>query len=308
MEKASGIGYGKTILFGEHFVVYGLSAIASAISSKTIAEIEASETFEFADNRPETPGYKIKKKDEISRQLKSLKERFKDDKVKITLSGDLTCSSGVGASAALAASIAKAYNHYLGLNLSEDEINSIAYEAECAGSGKASGIDNTCSVYGGFIIFQKNLQGKENKIEKIPVENPIDIVMASSGITQTTKEVVEDIRRLRDENPIHYKRIFTDYLQVFNDAVSALKAGDNKLLGSLMDSNQKLLSEMTLSCPELEDILSCAKTSGALGAKLTGTGRGGTVIALTPGQELQEKVANAIENKGYKCHKTKIGG
>jgi len=154
---SEGVGYGKTILFGEHFVVYGIGGIASAMGKKTIATIEDSKEFEFIDNRPETPGYKTKKAGEISRQLDALKEHFKlEDKeknVKITLSGDLVCNSGVGASAALAASIARALSTHYNLDLTDDEINEVAYLAEEAGSGTPSGIDNSCSVYGGFIYF-----------------------------------------------------------------------------------------------------------------------------------------------------------
>lgn len=303
-----GSGYGKTILFGEHFVVYGIPAIASALDLRTNAVVEDSSEFEFIDNRPETPGYKVKKKDEIQRQLDAILKHFKIDKpLKITLSGDLKCASGVGASAALAASISRAINDHLNLNLSDEEINEAAYIAEEAGSGTPSGIDNTTSVYGGFIVFTKNLEGGKNKIEKISVNNPIDIVMSSSGITQTTKEVVADVRKLREENPEQYERIFSDYENVVNQGLAAIKSGDLQKLGELMDENQSLLAEMTLSCKEVDEINSTAKQAGALGSKLTGTGRGGSIISLTPGKELQDKVAQAIEDLGYTAYKTKIG-
>ena len=302
-----GYGFGKTILFGEHFVVYSLPAIASAISAKTVAKVEPAKRFEFADNRPQTPGYKEKKKEEIGRQLDALKNHFKIENVRITLSGDLTCASGVGASAALAASISRALNDYLKLGLSDEKINEAAFIAEKAGSGEASGIDNTCSVYGGFIIFQKNLSGGPNRIERIPVGKPMEIVMASSGITQTTKEVVEDVKRLKNENPKQYERIFSDYESIESEAVLAIKASDLKKLGDLMNKNQALLAEMTLSCREIDEIREAAIEGGAYGVKLTGTGRGGTVIALAPGKDVQEKVAKAIEKKGYKTLKTNVG-
>ena len=308
---ATGVGFGKTILFGEHIVVYGLPAVAAAFSKKTIAEVEDSHTFEFIDDRPETPGYKERKKEEIQRQLDALREYFDipptGESIKITLSGDLVCASGVGSSAALAASITRAVSKHKGLGLTDEQVNDAAYQAEEAGSGTPSGIDNTCSVYGGFIVFTKNLEGGPNKIETIKVDTPIDIVMASSGITQTTKEVVEDIRRLREENPGQYARIFADYKEVVEEGLAAIKDGDMEELGRLMDKNQELLSEMTLSATEIEEIITTAKDAGALGVKLTGTGRGGSIIALTPGIELQENVANAIEEAGYKTLKTSIG-
>ena len=186
-----GQGFGKTILFGEHFVVYGLQGIASGLGNKTVAKVEKAEKFEFIDSRPETPGYKEKKKDEIQRQLDALIKHFKLDveknPIKITLEGNLICNSGVGASAALAASISRALNEMLELKMSDEEINEVAYIAECAGSGPASGIDNTCSVYGGFITFEKNLSGGPNKIGTLSVSKPIEMVLASTGITQETK-------------------------------------------------------------------------------------------------------------------------
>ena len=308
---AQGFGFGKTILFGEHFVVYGLPGVACGFAQKTTATVEDSKRFEFIDNRPETPGYKIKKKDEIQRQLDALMKYFKIDveknPVRIVLSVDLSCASGVGASAALAASIVRALSQHLKLNLNDEQINDAAYLAEEAGSGTPSGIDNTCAVYGGFITFRKNLSGGKNDITQIKVKNPIEIVMASSGITQTTKEVVADVRRLKGENPEQYQRIFKDYERIFNQGLQAIKNADYKKLGALMDENQKLLAEMTLTCPQVDEIIKTAKKAGAYGAKLTGTGRGGSVIALTPGKELQGRVAEAIEKTGFKTIKTTVG-
>lgn len=308
---ATGVGFGKTILFGEHIVVYGLPAVAAAFDKKTIADVEDAGELAFIDDRPQTPGYKERKEQEISRQLDALLEYFdiprEEESIRITLSGDLVCASGVGASAALAASIARAISEHKDLGLTDEQINEAAYKAEEAGSGTPSGVDNTCSVYGGFIVFTKNLAGGPNKIETIKVPEPIDIVMASSGITQTTKEVVADIRRLRDENPQQYERIFTDYRKILEEGLAAIEKGDHVKLGMMMDENQRLLAEMTLSCPQIEGIITAAKEAGAYGAKLTGTGRGGSVIALTPGNKLQDAVAAAIEAKGYATLKTAIG-
>ena len=134
-----GKGFGKTILIGEHFVVYCLPAIASALGNATIATVEKSERFKLLDKRPEIPGYKKTKKEEIQRQLEALLKHFNLEKegnsVKIELAGDLECSSGVGASAALAASIVRAISKEFGLGLNEEQVNQAAYKAEEAGSG-----------------------------------------------------------------------------------------------------------------------------------------------------------------------------
>ena len=309
-----GYGFGKTILFGEHFVVYGLPAIASALGSTTKASIEVEEGtgFEFVDNRPETPGYKEKKKDEIQRQLDALLKHFKVDtenkKVKIILSGDLICNSGVGASAALASSISRAFNQEFGLNLNDDQINEIAYIAEEAGSGTPSGIDNTSSVYGGFLIFEKNLQGGKNKIERLSVKTPVEIVLASTGITQETKVVVGDVRTKKEADKAWFEKVCSEYTEMYNKGLDAVQNTNWNAVGEQMDKNQDLLRQINVSCDEIEDVIKTAKENGALGAKLTGTGRGGYVLLLTPGQELQEKVAKVVEEKGYAVFKTKIGG
>ncbi len=307
-----GKGFGKTILIGEHFVVYGLPAIASSLGSKTIATVEKSEKFEFVDNRPETPGYKEKKEGEIQRQLDAILKHFKLDKegnsVKITLSGDLVCNSGVGASAALAASIARALNELFDLGMNDDQINEAAYIAEEAGAGTPSGIDNTTSVYGGFLTFEKNLTGGPNKIERLSVQSPVEIVLAATGITQETKVVVGDVRKKKEENEELFEGICKEYKEVFDKTLEAIKKGDWKAVGEQMDKNQELLSQITVSCKEIEDIIKTAKEAGAWGAKLTGTGRGGYVLLLTPGNELQKKVAKAVEELGYDVFKTKIGG
>ena len=306
-----GTGFGKTILFGEHFVVYGLKGVASGLGNKTIAKIEKAAKFEFLDLRPETPGYKEKKKEEIQRQLDALIKHFKLDvekqPIKITLEGDLLCNSGVGASAALAVSISRALNKMLGLGMDNEKINEAAYIAECAGSGPASGIDNTCSTYGGFITFEKNLEGGPNKIGKLSVSKPVEMVLASTGITQETKKVVGDVKAKKEADEKWFDKVCKKYSETCEKGLEAIKKEDWKQVGKMMDKNQELLREIDVSCKEIEEIIETGKEAGAIGGKLTGTGRGGYVQLLTPGQELQEKVAKSIEEKGYSTLKTKIG-
>ncbi len=308
---AEGYGFGKVILFGEHFVVYGLPAIASAIGDKTIAKISKAEKFELVDNRPATDGYKVTKKDEMERSMKLILDFMKIDPqktpVKITLSGNLFCTSGIGASAAMATSIARAFSEYLSLDLNDEEVNRISYEGEKGSAGTPSGIDNTCATFGGLLWFEKNLKGGENKIELIKAKKPVEIVLGNTGISQETKLVVEDVRKAKEADPEKYEKIFSAYMKIVNEARKVLKSGDIERLGRLMDENHRLLKEMKLSCKEAEEIISIAKKNGAAGAKITGTGRGGYVIILTPGRAAQDKVANAIENAGFKTMKTEIG-
>lgn len=305
---AEGRGFGKVILFGEHFVVYGLPAIASAIGSKTIARVEKEDKFELDDERTETPGYKREKFDQ---QKKSLEFIFKAMGInpektpfKIILEGDLIAASGLGASAASCAAIASALSQEFNLDFSDDKINEIAYEGEKGYHGTPSGIDNTAAVFGGIIWFKK---GDPNLIEKIKIEEPVEIVMGNTGLIADTAEVVEDVRKEKEKDPETFDKIFRGYEEVAKEAREAFEKYDIEKIGKLMNENHSLLQQIGVSCKELDTLVKIARDNGALGAKLTGTGRGGNMVALTPGKDLQEKVAKAIESAGFKAIKSKIG-
>lgn len=308
---ASGHGYGKTILFGEHFVVYGLPAIASALGNKTTAEVTASGSYELIDERPATPAYKKEKYDE---QVESNNNIFsacginvEEAPFKLALGGDLVAASGVGASAASSCAIARALNAHFSLGYDDERINEVAYEGEKGYHGKPSGIDNTAAVYGGLIWFVKNLEGGPNTMDRLKMPEPSEIVLGNTGITSSTKEVVGDVRANKEKEPERYAKIFKEYEEVVTSARVALTGGDLETVGKLMNQNHRLLQEITVSCKELDELVDIALKNGALGAKLTGTGRGGLMQALTPGKELQEKVAEAIDDAGYTAFKTTIG-
>lgn len=308
---SEGYGFGKTILFGEHFVVYGLPAIACALSSKTTATVEDSKKYELVDNRPATPSYKKEKYDE---QIESNNNIFaacdvnvKKTPIRLTLGGDLYAASGVGASAASSAAIAHALNEHFNLGFDDEKINEIAYEGEKGYHGKPSGIDNTAAVYGGLIWFEKNLDDGPNTMDRLKIAQPTEIVLGNTGLTSSTKKVVGDVKANKEADPEKYDKIFTEYTDIVNSARDALISGNLKTVGELMSANHKLLQEITVSCDELDLLVETALDAGAYGAKLTGTGRGGLMHALTPGKELQDKVAIAIEGKGVKTFKSRIG-
>ncbi len=308
-----GKGYGKTILFGEHFVLYGFSAIASALGSSTTANVKIIEGKGWIvdDQRPETPGYKIKKFDEAQKSIKNVLEYLKIDtdsqKLEITFAGDLIAASGVGASAAQCTSLARALNDSFNLNLDDEKINEAAYEGEKAYHGTPSGIDNTASTYGGLIWFVKNLSGGKNTMDLLQSPIRIPLIIANSGITASTAEVVADVRRLKHENPNKFEKIFKEYKEIADKAKIAILEGNIISIGNLMNQNHKLLQAITVSGEINDKLVQIALKNGAIGAKMTGTGRGGLVIALAENKEMQEKIAKAIEKEGYDAWKTIIG-
>ena len=308
-----GKGFGKTILFGEHFVVYNLPAIASALSSYTTAEIKVvdGKDWEVIDNRPATPGYKEKKNDEAMQAIKNVIEYMSIDvscqKLEITFAGDLFAASGVGASAAQATSLARAINDNFTLMWDDEKINNAAYEGEKAYHGTPSGIDNTASTYGGLIWFVKNLNGRKNTMENLNSGKRMPLVIANTGITASTAEVVADVRKLKEANPVKFEKKFNDYHKLAINAKVALLEGDTIAIGKLMNQNHKMLQDITVSGKVNDKLVEISLNNGALGAKMTGTGRGGLVIALAKNEEVQQNIANAIKAEGYDAWKTMIG-
>ncbi|MBY8985575.1 MAG: mevalonate kinase [Candidatus Lokiarchaeota archaeon] len=308
-----GKGYGKTILFGEHFVVYGLAAIASALGSSTTAEVRVVEGIGWTvdDQRPATPGYKKTKYQEAMQSIKNVIDYLKIDtesqKLEISFAGDLFAASGVGASAAQCTSLSRALNEAFNLKLSDEQINEAAYEGEKAYHGTPSGIDNTASTYGGLIWFVKNLSGGKNTMELLQSPVKMSLVIANSGVTASTAEVVSEVRHLKEENPDKFEKIFHEYKNLAVKAKTALNKGDITSIGNLMNQNHKLLQEITVSGKINDKLVEIALKNGAIGAKMTGTGRGGLVIALASSEDIQNRIATAVEDEGLDAWKTTIG-
>ena len=307
----TGVGFGKVILFNEHFVVYGLPAIVSAIGTKTTALVEKASgaATEMDDRRPETPGYKAEKlreqQESLQRILKFMNIDTEHNRFKITLAGDLIAASGIGASAASCAAIARAFSEELGLNYSDEQVNQAAYEGEKGYHGTPSGIDNTAATYGGLIWYKRD--GGSQIMDRMKLRAPVEIVMGNTGLVADTKIVVAGVRERREKAAEEYAQIFKNATELVQEARKELVALDLPRLGISMNKNHELLQQIGVSCDELDDLVKLARENGALGAKMTGTGRGGYMVALTPGQELQERVAVEIERKGFQALRTTIG-
>jgi mevalonate kinase len=309
---AKGTGFGKTILIGDQFVLDEVPAIVSAISFETVTSVERTdgEGWVLEDNRIEVPGYKEKKKEQQKRSIDRILEVMNIDAkktpIKITIGGTLLAGSGVGASAASCVSLVRALNAEFKLGYSIEEINRVAWQGEFPYHGIASGVDNTASTYGGLLLFY--LKNNQQNFEKIKTPKPFEIVLANSGITANTAALDEFIDRQKKDNPDLFKaRLRTITSQAY-EMKKALETGELDHVGKIMSENHKLLIDMDMSHTILDYLCKLALEKGALGAKVTGGGRGGYMVALTPGKKLQDTVAAAFEKEGYKLIKALIGG
>jgi mevalonate kinase len=310
---AKGTGFGKSILIGDQFVLEEVPAIVSAISYETettVERIAMGEGWILEDNRIEVPGYKDKKKEQqaksIDRILEVMKIDVRKNPIKITVGGTLLAGSGVGASAASCVSLARALNAEFKLGYPIEEINRVAWQGEFPYHGIASGVDNTASTYGGLLLFY--LKNKEQHFERIKTPKPFEIVLANSGITANTALLDEFSERQKKEDPALFAARMQTITSQGKEMKKALETGDLKTVGQIMTTNHQLLAKMEYSHEILDKMCTEALARGAWGAKVTGGGRGGYMSSLTPGKELQDKIASAFAEEGYKVIKATIGG
>jgi mevalonate kinase len=307
-----GTAFGKTILIGDQFVLQEVPAIVSSIPFETecvVERLNQGTGWVLEDHRIEIPGYKEKKKhqqvESINHMLAVMKIDVQKNPIKISYGGSLLAGSGVGASAAHCVSLARALNDEFGLGLSIEEINHFGWEGEFAFHGIPSGVDNTASTYGGLLLYR--IKNEQKMFEPIAISQPVEVVLANSGITADTSLLDAYVEELKDKDP----RGFTANLQtITHQAVTmkkALEEHDLEKVGKLMTENHHLLKTMGLSHPTLDYLCKMALEMGALGAKVTGGGRGGYMNALTPGKALQDKVASAMEREGFKVIRATIG-
>jgi mevalonate kinase len=308
-----GTAFGKTILIGDQFVIKEVPAIVSSIPFETeciVERLPEGDGWVLEDNRIEVPGYKKKKEhqqiDSINHMLKVMQIDVKKNPIKITFGGSLLAGSGVGASAAHCVSLARALNDEFNLGLSIDEINHFGWEGEFAYHGTPSGVDNTASTYGGLLLYQ--IKNGEKTWQRIHLKQPVEVVLGNSGVTADTSKLDAHVESQEQKNPaLFQERLRTITAQAF-EMKAALEDNDLPKVGALMTANHEILIDMDLSHETLIYLCNKALELGALGAKVTGGGRGGYMNALTPGRELQEKVAAAMEKEGYKVIRATVGG
>lgn len=296
------IGFGKVILFGEHLVVYGAPAIVAGISQYTDCKLELTPGkpgWEVVDKRPAVPGY-IKEKAAEQRVahelvLKHLKIDTSKDGLKIHLGGPLVPSSGIGASASDVVSLSRALGEMYGIKMTEDEINHSAWVGESGYHGTPSGVDNTAATFGGLLTYQRTSKGP--KFTKIAFGTELFLIVVGTGITASTTKVVGEVKQLKESKPAWWKDIMSRYEVIIKKAAAAIASGDLDTLGAALNENHTICQELTISCKELDSIVDASRQLGAIGAKMSGTGRGGIAVALARTKADQDRIAKGLKEQ-----------
>ena len=296
---------GKIILFGEHAVVYGRPAIAAPVTqvrAKAVVEDTPDQGVRLV--APDIgQAYWLSganEKDPFARSVCVVMEEAGLSKLpdlRITVQSTIPIASGLGSGAAMAAAVIRALARHLDLQqLATDErVSDLTYQVEKLLHGTPSGIDNTVVAHEKPVYFVR--QKPHNRIETLSVGRPLRLLVADTGVASATKAVVGDVRRQWQAAPERFERIFDGCGQIADLARRAIEMGAVPELGQLMLTNQAYLREMTVSSAELDHLVSVAVSAGALGAKLSGAGRGGNMIALVP-EMGEEDVRQALFSGG----------
>lgn len=298
--KILGVGRaaGKIILFGEHAVVYGRPALAAPVTQvwaeATVAPaapgagltIRAADVGKQVDLRTAAADQPLAAAVRLALAHLGLPE----PDWRVTVRSTIPIAGGLGSGAAISAAIVRALAAAAvspqPSALSPAEVSALVYEVERLHHGTPSGIDNTVIAYGQPVYFVRG-----QPPQPFAIGRPFTLAIADSGIASPTRIAVGDVRRAWERAPARFEALFDRIAAVVEAARAAIAAGEPGKLGPLMDENHALLREIGVSCPELEVLVAAARAAGAAGAKLSGGGRGGNIIALVSSESAPQVAA-----------------
>lgn len=288
-----GTAPGKVILLGEHAVVYGSPAMAVPVSSvrarAEIAELPPHEPSVIHaldldriipvgllhDDAP-SDGLVLAYRNALA----LIGQNPEDVHLSLRVHSRIPVARGMGSGAAVTAAIIKAMTAYYGIPVSPRQLSELVFESERVYHGNPSGIDNSVVAYEAPVYFQRG-----HPLEALSPRTPLVLLVGDTGVPSSTREAVTCVRQAYQEDPERYEALFSRIGECVRAGRSALESGDHSALGEAIRANQALLRELRVSHEALEALVKAAEDAGALGAKLSGGGRGGCMIALVPTEQ-----------------------
>lgn len=297
MAVFQGRGHGKIILLGEHAVVYGRPALAAAIPRGCEAWAERAQDSTLS---VEPWGVTVRaaepeqdpERELLRRGFAVICGRYNEAHgggFKLTARMGIPGGAGLGGSAALSVSVIRALDTLLSVSHTEREVIELSMAWEREFHGNPSGIDSAMAARGGVALYRR---GEE--LAGVQAGGSLSLVVANSGEHGSTKAMVASVARQHARDQVKAEQIFDAIAAIVCNGKSALEAGERERFGQLMDLNQTLLNSLMLSTNTLEEMCQLARAAGALGAKLTGGGGGGCMIALGRDAESAESIASAL--------------
>ena len=289
----------KTILFGEHSVVYGEPAIAGAVNKRAYVKIKDSKTdksilrsydlnFEVELDTEHKKYRLIRGKPGIIRYILEAFYNVHDHSpIEMTLSSRVPIGSGLGSSAAVTVATLAALYRYHNIRFNKKSLAHDAHMVEEAVQGVASPLDTLVSTHGGLVYLSR-----KKKAEHFKTNFKAPFVVGYTTKHGNTGKMVKDVRNLKNANPKIINPVITAMGNLTNYAKQAILKGDIEKIGELMNINHGFLDVIGVNTLELSRMVYNAREAGAIGSKTTGAGGGGSIIALCPGKT--EEVASAI--------------
>ncbi len=306
--KSKASAPGKIILFGEHFVVYGVKAILCAINKRVTvtAEIIPENKISIKSSLGNLVTAPKRPVNEIDSQLrpfyyladKMIQKYNEKSGLEITIDSEIPLGVGMGSSSACCVASAAAISGAFTKN-SKEEILQMAIEAEKTIFPNTSGADSTVCTYGGLMQYDK-----QNGHSKINSEPNFHLVIANSEIEHSTKEVVSNVKQFKEKNEEKFSSICNEENNLIDDVLICLKNNDLKGIGRDLIKNQEFLESIGVSNEKLRNMIELANKF-SFGAKLTGAGGGGCIFAITD-ETNKEKTIQQLKEKNYDCFSVKI--
>ncbi len=293
---------GKVILFGEHAVVYGKPAIAVPVTEVQVivtaepAPLGSGLTL-VASNLEKSIRLSKAPRDEplaAAARLTLARLAVSEPDATLIISSTIPIASGLGSGTAVSTALIRALASFLGHTLETWAVSALAFEIEKIHHGTPSGIDNTVVAYEQPVYFVR-----EQPIQRLNVDTPFTLLVGDTGMRSSTKKTVGRVRRGWKRDPARYDALFDQIGDIVDQARQAIETGDVNALGPMMDDNHERLIKLGVSSPELDTLVEAARFAGAMGAKLSGAGRGGNMIALVE-DDVAEEVTEALLEAGAK--------
>ncbi len=303
MPAISSTASGKIILFGEHSVVYGHPAIAVPVTEvKARAIIRAAPRSPSGEIFVDAPDINLRSSYHDLPQDHPLAAAIRLVKSVLSISNPPACqirvmstipiAASLGSGTAVSVALIRSLSAFMGRPLPDEQVSKLAYEVDRIHHGNPSGIDNSVITYAKPVYFERN-----EPIQIINMAVPLTILIADTGIPSPTSITVNDLNMRWEADPQRYNNIFFSVEEIVISARTAIDTGKPIELGLLMSRNHNLLRDLGVSSPELDHLVKSALHVGALGAKMSGGGRGGNMIAL-PNQEDIVSLSTNLMNAG----------
>jgi len=296
--KAFSEAPGKVIISGEHFVVHGATALAAAIEKKVKVEATRSDRLEMT-SRLSDPKALLPARKVVESLYKAKRAR---PRVSISIVSSIAEGGGLGSSGATMVAVAGAVSALEGWDTSETALAKAAEPGERLVHGTPSGIDAAASSYGGVILFSR---GKRPR--RLDIKTPVTLLVAVSGKRRNTGKLVSKVSSMKETYPSLFAGLCESATLVSSLCADALEKADTDTLGRLMTQSHAVLARAGASNKDLDRLVDHCLGLGCLGAKLTGAGGGGSVLAVPPtGRREATAVARGLQGEGYDVFFTKI--